>query len=206
MKIMTQVLKRAWPFLFLGLSAVAVLIVARLYIAPERFDWPAWVQAVGSTAAIIAAFLITNRQHADNVLLEQIRRDSDDVRRLQAIRALMANVNTIAQAINRQRDDFYFAGTTVDTLSFLKDCEAAIRSLPVFELPRAELAIFCTNLPQAMKRLGVTLETQNVHLNDMRNTQGPSHTLVEDLLNEILSLSAQVGNLCQDEINQLRHR
>ena len=52
---------RSWPLYTFGASAVTVLIVARYFIYTDNFDWPAWVQAVGSITAILVAVWIADR-------------------------------------------------------------------------------------------------------------------------------------------------
>jgi hypothetical protein len=56
---------RCLPLLLLFAASIATLAIARIFIAPEKFDWPAWVQAVGSSAAIVGAFLVASQQHAE---------------------------------------------------------------------------------------------------------------------------------------------
>lgn len=196
------IIRRALPLILLVAAAVAVLAVARLYISPGKFDWPAWVQAVGSTAAIIAAFLIANQQHVDNLAVEQARRDSDDIRRLDAVRALVANVTMIAADARQyiQSPDFYFSEMSPDKLSFLLDCETAIRGLPIFELPHRDLAIYCINLPQAMKRLREMLEQQNIHVGHPAQIVCPSPRAMEDSVTENIALAAKIGQLCSEAI------
>lgn len=61
--------------------AIAVLVFARLFIPTDRFDWPAWVQAVGSIAAILVAAWIPFLQKQDAITAEK-ERNREDARRI----------------------------------------------------------------------------------------------------------------------------
>jgi hypothetical protein len=62
-------------------AAIAVLAFARAFIPSEQFDWPAWVQAVGSIAAILVTAWIPFLQKQDAIAAEK-EKGREDARRI----------------------------------------------------------------------------------------------------------------------------
>ena len=61
MKMIRSHVARLAPLYTVGVASIAILGAARYSIGSEGFDWPAWVQAVGSIAAILVASWIADR-------------------------------------------------------------------------------------------------------------------------------------------------
>jgi hypothetical protein len=66
-------MRRFTPPLLIALAATTTLASARIFIAPGKFDWPSWVQAVGAIAAILVAAWIPFLQREDAVAAENAK-------------------------------------------------------------------------------------------------------------------------------------
>jgi len=82
----------------LGAIDVAALIAAR-GIFSENFDWPAWVQAVGSISAILAAVWVSSDQASQQRRLDEIR-ESNEVDGV--LRSIKSEVETSLEYLKRE--------------------------------------------------------------------------------------------------------
>lgn len=86
-----SLIRRFFSLIALGIAAILVLVCARLFISPATFDWPAWVQAVGSISAILVAVWVSS----DQVNQQRLRDEAKDQAELTGVlRSLAAEVET----------------------------------------------------------------------------------------------------------------
>lgn len=100
MKKSYPVVARFWPVVAISGAAALTLYVAYV-LAPcgETFDWPAWVQAVGSISAILAAIWVSDDQGRQQQLRDAARENAEIVGTL---RSLLAEVQTTLIYLNKQ--------------------------------------------------------------------------------------------------------
>lgn len=57
-------MSRFWRLYALAIASIILLAIARIFLSPTEstFDWPSWVQAVGSVSAIVAAIFVSSDQ------------------------------------------------------------------------------------------------------------------------------------------------
>lgn len=102
---------------------------------------PAWVQAVGSVVAIIAATGVAAYQVNHARLLEEDRRKASEIQRLSVVTALMARSYGLAKDVVtafHEPSDYHFS--VVDA-PLMRDTVETLRSLPLFEIPSGMAAI-----------------------------------------------------------------
>ncbi len=97
-------LRRFWHLYALAAIAALLLAIARIIFAPVEgeFDWPAWVQAVGSVAAIVAAIFVSTDQAEQQRRREAINQRQEEEGML---RCLLAEVETTLMYIQTQVGD-----------------------------------------------------------------------------------------------------
>jgi hypothetical protein len=71
------------------LTCLFVAPIVAIFICAEKKDWAAWIQAVGSVEAIIAASLIAIGTHRMNIKAQQYRQSEEHVRVLANLRSLI---------------------------------------------------------------------------------------------------------------------
>lgn len=64
-------------------------------------DWAAWVQAIGSIGAVLAAFIVSNRQFKHALLLETEKRARSDARLVDSVMAIAEEGKTVAEQGHR---------------------------------------------------------------------------------------------------------
>lgn len=102
---------------------------------------PAWVQAIGSVVAIIAATGVAAYQVNHARLLEEDRRKASEIQRLSVVTALMARSYGLAKDVVtafNEPSDYHFS--VVDA-PLMRDTVETLRSLPLFEIPSGMAAI-----------------------------------------------------------------
>lgn len=131
-----------YPLLALGASAA--LVVTGLNRGLGKSDWAAWVQAIGSIAAIVGAYQISNRQHNRDLLADEHRRKLDDARKIKIIQAFIRKASVKSyELIDADRCDrfdeiFFFK------IEALKESTDALNSILPMDYPNAELALSAT--------------------------------------------------------------
>ncbi|ROR21726.1 hypothetical protein EC845_2549 [Comamonas sp. BIGb0124] len=101
----------------------------------------AWVQAVGSVVAIIAAAGVAVYQVDHARRLEEDRRKTGEIQRLSVVVALMARSYGLAKDVVtafRDPSDYHFS--VIDT-PLMRDTVETLRALPLFEIPGGMAAI-----------------------------------------------------------------
>lgn len=133
----------------LSAGAIAVLVIARIFISPDRFDWPAWVQAVGSIAAVIASGMIAtiqaDRQFYDAHRLQKLERAKQALRLAVAVTTVtekaVVQVLFVIRWFNWDRETIHQISTGARSFdrSLLEQIKNDLLSVPLHELPSGSL-------------------------------------------------------------------
>lgn len=174
----------------LGITCAVALAVARIFFEPlgRDFDWPAWVQAIGSVAAILAAILVSADQ-AEQQRLRDASSQREDVKGV--IRSLRAEVETTLVYTQTQVGDA-LARTTPGK---------PIRS--IFPLPEYPFPIFDGLIPKLGELHDIRLQGQIIHTfalaKSLAMTTSTHNSMVEDLIRaetryvDTLQLDTELG-------------
>lgn len=149
-----------YPYLTVALlvifGVVDIAILGNQYELTKS-DWPGWVQAIGSIAALGVAIFVMSRQnrHATQLLIDADKRAL--LRRAQAVSAIMDRAHEqipelcelIANSI-ASRDEDLVRSTMATAKYLLKEVQAAIRAIPAHELGSYEMV---TGLNKTMEVL-----------------------------------------------------
>lgn len=160
---------------------------------------PAWIQAIGSIAAIIAAASIANAQASSARQLETERRAAEEIRNLEVIKALMARsiglANDVVKATSSQLPTDYIQITA----PLMTDTSKTLQALPIFEIPDGLLALDVLTVGRALDSLADLTETIKSEIRDHGPIDAPSTDEFSNLGNEILAISQAAF----DETNRL---
>ena len=164
-----QKIRRYWPLLALGLAAIATLVLARLFVSPERFDWPTWIQAVGSIAAILVAVWVSADQSSQQ---RQQERDREKHEVAGVLRCLQSELLTTAMYIQME-------------LAPKMQPEPGKPIRVVFPLPENPFQIFDGLIPKLGLIPDTRLQSQIIHTYALAKslvmTTRAHNELVEDL-------------------------
>ena len=132
----------------IGLIAAVVLLIARWVTPAQQFEWPAWVQAVGSIAAILAAVWVGSDQ-----IEQQLRRDlaRDEAETEGVLRSLKAEVETSLHYMEREVEPALARIAPGNPITFL------------FRLPEHPFPIFDSLIPKIALIRNTKLHRKIIH-------------------------------------------
>lgn len=190
----------------LFLSLLVFSISATLYFIPKvTNEWlssnaPAWIQAIGSIAAIFAATLISSNQYKNEKRLEAERIAKSEIQKLMVVKALMARSyqlsKDITTAFATQKDSDF---DTVTPL-LMVDTHTALMALPTFEILDGLLSLDVLTIGRALNVLAehwsdfCSAVTKNNHIDV------PEAIPLQELAKEIEAITGDAIKICAKEI------
>jgi hypothetical protein len=189
-----------------GISTVCIAVVSVSILVPTlRGDTAAaWVQAIGAILAIIAAFLIGDRQYVAGRALERERRAEDDIRRFEIVMAILARTEVITGIIAKAFEKSQMGDLPIRTNQYLTDCAKAFQQLPAFDMPDPKLVVLATSIADAVQELSEILGRARNEADSPAMVEFPSDDSIAEKLNEVLNLTREATQLCVNEILQRR--
>jgi hypothetical protein len=195
---------RVVAYSIVGIAAIVTAVIVGLDNDLNNSEWATWVQAVGSIAALAAAFAVGNRQHDGDRKLEAERRRDDDLRKYEVIRAIFAQTHSVAKSV---LEDVYHHPLGLPTklqLELLDDCAHSLSLLPPFELPHEELVLYWANIPRAVRKLRDILTVQKAMVEQSGIVNSTQREQVGKDIDEVLLLSSAAGRFCHTRVVELR--
>ena len=191
------------------LSAIALVSLVAAFVAYKhgyRLDLskdsaPAWIQAIGSILAIVAAAWIAKQQNVHARKLEEYKQAKADKQKLEVIMALMARSHRLAIDVckayesNEQED--------IDQISppLMADTHHALMALPVFDIPEWQLSLDVLMISRAL----ASLREQFLALQDSTSEEEFRSNLkdLKELASEIKQISGDSVSIAKKEIKEL---
>jgi hypothetical protein len=161
-----------WPIYAIGAANILILAVAYRYLTPsdKSFEWPAWMQAVGSISAILVAIWVSSHQ-ARQQRTYDLARQQDELDGV--LRSIRGEVFTT---------QLYFASEVVPAF---RDTESGQQIRTIFSLPEYPFPIFDGLIP----KLGM--------ISDKKLLQDIIRTYAQT---KSLALTAKVHNKLVEEV------
>lgn len=192
----------------LSLAAITLACLTAAYVAymqDFRFDIsknsaPAWIQAIGSILAIVAAAWIAKKHNAHIRNLEEYKQAKADKQKLEVIGALMTRSYRLAADVckayesNEQKD--------IDQISppLMADTRHALMALPVFDIPEWQLSLDVLMISRALD----SLREQYLALRESTSEEELLSNLkgLNELASEIVQISADAISISKKEIKK----
>jgi hypothetical protein len=164
---------RRW-FLDVAGGAVAVLVLGGLALLGLNFelgksDWAAWVQALGSIAAIVGAWLIGKSQSKAAFLRALRLRERERYDRVHAIFPIAARAHELITELDAEPYDLYYKDRYSEA-SF-RVCMKAIEAIPLHELGNFGLVEGYMEMQQALEA-AAHAAAKRLELGEFRYAQG----------------------------------
>lgn len=202
MTVLARMLFRHRPtqygLLMLALVAILVTIGQRMELA--RNDWAAWVQAIGSVAAIWGAFSIASSQLARERQLETERRHESERQRFRIVGVMFGKIETYVDAVDGLTVFPFLGLASTYPVDILEECIDDLRKMAPFEMPHEQLVM----ISYAVHRALITLSAQLVQVQSSAIDQtGPSEQQQLAIAREIEEVKEfiKVGLLlCESEV------
>ncbi|KRA42927.1 hypothetical protein [Pseudoxanthomonas sp. Root630] len=187
----------------IALAGIAAALIA--YMQGYRLDLskdsaPAWIQAIGSILAIIAAAWIAKQQNMHSRKLEEYKQAKADKQKLEVIMALMARSHRLAIDVckayesNEQED--------IDQISppLMADTHHALMALPVFDIPEWQLSLDVLMISRAL----ASLREQFLALQDSASEEEFRSNLkdLNELASEIKKISEDAVSIAKNKIKE----
>jgi hypothetical protein len=131
----------------------------------------AWVQALGSLAAIASGFIFVQRQAFAARKLEADKRHLDDLKKTEVVHQLFSEA---AVAVS-QTHNTVFGEHAMDApmaIRQLEDSARALEAVPALEVPGSGLAIGVLRLPRALREFAASASDCKLALHEVRNSPG----------------------------------
>lgn len=183
-----------------GLTAAYIAYVQGYRLDLSEDSAPAWIQAVGSILAIVAAAWIAKQQSVHARKLEDYKQAKADKQKLEVVMALMARSHRLAIDVckayesNDQED--------IDQISppLMVDTHHALVALPVFDIPEWQLSLDVLMISRAL----ASLREQFLALQDSTSEEEFRSSLHElnELASEIKQISGDAIAIAKKEIRQ----
>ncbi|MFB4371431.1 MULTISPECIES: hypothetical protein [unclassified Pseudomonas] len=161
---------------------------------------PAWIQAIGSVFAIVAAAWIAQRQTTNARKLEDYKQAKSEKQKLEVIMALMARSHGLALDICKAYESQ--EQSDIDQISphLMEDTHNALMALPVFDIPEWQLSLDVLMVSRAL----ASLKEQFLALGDSSSHEELSGKLKElnESAVEVKGVSFDSLSLCKDKIKE----
>lgn len=132
-------------------GSVAYCLGYRLDLSKD--STPAWIQAIGSVLAIVAAAWIAKHQNVQARKLEEFKKAKADKQKLEVIIALMSRSHRLSVDVCKA-----FKSNNQDDInqispSLMDDTHKTLMALPIFEIPSWQLSLDALMIGRALASL-----------------------------------------------------
>lgn len=199
--------KKKWILVSIGIIAGTAAGVAGILSFPnvrvpllaflKSNEAPAWIQAVGSILAIVAAAVIARNQLRGAAELERRKQAVSDKQKLEVVMALMVRANGLACDITRafgsqKHEDF-------DQVSpaLMVDTHHALQALPVFEIPHGLLSLDVLTISRGMASL-------EEGWNDLIDKSLMKSDEVPLCMQRLCILAGEIGSISKDAVDECK--
>lgn len=182
----------------LGAVVIVLLFASLGLIAAGGWTWfkgmlesaaPAWIQAIGSIAAIFASAEIGRRQARAAIDLEAKKRAAAEVQKLKIVMALMVRAHGLSDDICKAFATAQFSDFDQVSPELMVDTHLALQALPVFEIPNGLLALDVLTIGRA---LGVMHENWQ----RLRQLCTSDPASIPEEMAKLDTLAHEIGEIC----------
>lgn len=148
--------------------------------------------------------MIATRQHNAERALEAERQRLTDIRKLRAVKAVLAQICTLSNALNKviktnDAEELYHIDPQL-----LADYKAVLQSLPLFEVPSGRMVLFINIIPRAIDEVTMRLFGAHEQENDpvFRYEWLLAHD-IEERVEKLCNVATIANSECFDEIESM---
>lgn len=180
--------------------ALPVLILGVVFCFNSS-EWAAWVQAIGSIVAILAAVGLSNEQYQKERLLDRDKRNQDERAMLTTLRAVFGRVVVLTQLCidNRAAN----IGLTGESLAAdMRALQQLIDKIPIFDIPSESVILICHEIQSLLPKTCALFELEDHDL-EYAQTGRLADTLhsTDITLEDLLRVSNMAVTVCLREID-----
>lgn len=195
----------------LGAAIALTIITSLALVAAGGWDWfkgmlesaaPAWIQAIGSVAAIVAAAIIARRQAQSAIDLEAHKLAASETQKFLIIKALMVRAYGLSNDICRAFETKLHEDFDQVSPELMLDTHQALITLPVFEIPNGFLALDVLTVGRAIGTIHEHWLTLCKEASNEAQTLTDHIGLLVSLAEEVREISMAAVTECKKEIEK----
>lgn len=188
---------------FAGLTIVGIIatlvvlwntdILSCLSEAAASDSAPAWIQAIGSVLAIVAATFIARSQTQGALDLEAQKQEAIEKQRFEIVKALMVRAYGLSNDICTAFETHKHEDFDQINPALMLDNHHALQTLPIFEVPDGLLALDVLTISRGLATL------QEGWL-ELREAATPGEEPLEPRMEQLDNLAKEVRNISKEAI------
>lgn len=204
--------KNEWWTVPLGVCIMLVFFTSIGLIAAGGWNWFAsflagqaanWFQAIGSVAAIFAAYKMGTGQISANRALDVSRHAREDARRLIIIDAILNNLDYFLQSMRNQIEKYRIPVNTLGLPGYILDAIKNVKEIDLFQCPSPKVINLLALIPRQCDQL---LQAISVYDESFDSTQDDRELCFNQLSNSLGVLSGTITSTriyCKEAIQEL---
>lgn len=186
----------------IGAVVVLALLACLALIGAGGWPWfkgilesaaPAWIQAIGSIAAIMAASAIAGQQVRSAAELEAKKKADAETQKLKIVMALMVRAHGLSNDICRAFETKEFSDFDEVSPELMLDTHLSLMALPVFEIPDGLLALDVLSI-------GRSLATIREHWLQLRVDVRANPSALLEGIARLETLARDIGSVSVDAV------
>lgn len=197
--------KKIWVIIFivviaLAISGVIILtpcLPVTLLSLLKKNEAPAWIQAIGSILAIVAAAVIARNQTQGAAKLEERKQAISEKQKFGVVMALMARAHGLANDITKAFETHKNEDFDQVSPSLMVDTHHALNALPVFEIPNGLLALDVLTISRGLASL-------EEGWNELLETSSPDSEEFASRMQNLGTLASEISNISKEAIDECK--
>lgn len=139
-----------------GIFSLFVVVYIGNLCGLDKNSWPAWVQALGSIAAIFVAIFVMDRQSKSNIDLAKKLRFEEIGKRLEVIEALIEGAYDVVRVMETHTEEinnWYDYGYSVLDPEKARSAVNSLKAIPLHAMGSYNLVISISDMIDALEKL-----------------------------------------------------
>lgn len=193
-----------WAITFIAVMALGAIgamfvpgVPATLLASFKSDEAPAWIQAVGSILAIVAAAIIARNQTQGAAELEELKQAISDKQKFGVIMALMARAHGLANDIIKAFETHKHEDFEQVSPALMVDTHHALKALPIFEIPHGLLALDVLTISRGLASL-------EEGWSELLEILSPESEEVASRMQALGTLASEISNISKEAIDQCK--
>lgn len=180
----------------LAIAGGAAIATTGMYFDLNKSEWASWVQALGSIAAIVGAYLIADFQHRRQVEAERRNKLENEKRKLEIASAFLNEIVLAAVVIKHEVSGPHAGANSRATITYLASQIDALQQLPMMEIPDAQLVSKIVSLVKVAKEFDMFMQPY-IGNHALPNLEDDRRDRIAKEVERLSATSCEANNRCE---------
>jgi hypothetical protein len=169
-------------------------------------EWAAWVQAIGSIVAILAAVGLSNEQYQKERLADREKQNQEGREMFTTLRAVFGRVVVSTQLCIDNRSE-NIGLTTTSLVADMRALQQLIDKIPIFDIPSESVILICHEIQSLIPKTCSLFEREDQGLaNGLIGQVADIQNTTDITLEDLLRVSTMAVTACGREIDKRASR